>query len=332
MLIVCGSSTSWITDKIINSKGGLFNRITAEIALLPFTLRECEQFYHDNGIVIDRYDQLQAYMVFGGIPYYMSLFRKGLSLAQNIDALCFSKHGQLRNEFDRLFNSLFVNPEANKSIIRQLYKRKEGMLRSEISEAANISSGGGLSIILRGLEESNFIVTYHNYKGYKRDLYYRLADPFCLFYLHFMESGITTDESFWSTNLQTGSLNAWHGLAFENTCFAHIPQIKEALGISGVHTETAPWRSKQKEDGAQIDMLIDRSDRVINVCEMKFSVDEFVISKGYDRELRHKMALFAEETGTKKALHLTLVTTYGLKHNEYFGRVQKIVTMDDLFR
>lgn len=332
MLIVCGSSTSWILDKIINNKGGLFNRITSEIALQPFTLKECEEFYQSRDIVIDRYDQLQAYMIFGGIPYYMALFRKGLSLAQNIDVLCFSKHGQLRNEFDRLFNSLFVNPESNKTIIRQLYKRNEGFLRQEISSETKIPSGGGLTTLLKGLEESNFIVSYNNYKGYKRDLYYRLVDPFCLFYLFFMDNGKTTDEHYWSNNLQTGKLNSWRGFAFENTCFAHIQQIKEALGIAGVYTETAPWRSKQKNDGAQIDMLIDRSDRVINICEMKYSVDDFLITKSYDKELRHKMSLFTSETNCKKALHLTLVTTYGLKRNEYSGRVQKVITMDDLFK
>jgi AAA+ ATPase superfamily predicted ATPase len=330
MLIVCGSSTSWINDHIINNHGGLYNRITSEIELLPFTLKESEEFYNSRGMMIDRYDMLQAYMIFGGIPYYMSLLRKGQSLAQNIDELCFSRRGQLSDEFDRLFNSLFVNPEDNKALIRLLFRRKSGMMRSEIASATG-GSNGRLTTLLKGLVAGNFISTYRNYGASKRETYYKLTDAFCLFYLSFMDGGKTTDEHFWSNNLLTGSLNAWRGLAFENLCFAHIAQIKTALGIAGVHTETMPWKSKAKEDGAQIDMVIDRDDRVINVCEMKFSTDDYVITRSYDRELRHKLTLFAEETKTRKSLHLTLVTTYGLKRNEYFGRVQRVVTMDDLF-
>ncbi|MGI6223510.1 MAG: AAA family ATPase [Prevotella sp.] len=330
MLVVCGSSTSWINDNIINNHGGLYNRITAEIALQPFTLKECEDFYIDRGIMMDRYDMLQSYMIFGGVPYYMSLMRKGLSLAQNIDELCFSKRGQLRYEFDRLFNSLFVNPEANKSLVRLLFKRKAGMKRNEIISESNKISGGGLTNILKGLEAGNFITTYRNYGASKREIFYKLTDFFCLFYLNFMDEK-TTDEHYWSSNLLTGSLNAWRGLAFENLCFAHVEQLKTALGIAGVHTETMPWRSKNQEDGAQIDMLIDRDDRVINVCEMKFATDDYVITRNYDRELRHKLTLFSEETKTRKSLHLTLVTTYGLKQNEYSGKVQRIITMNELF-
>lgn len=280
---------------------------------------------------MDRYDMLQAYMVFGGVPYYMSLMRKGLSLAQNIDELCFNKRGQLREEFDRLFNSLFVNPEANKSIVRLLFKRKAGLKRAEIVSEAGRNSGGGLTTILKGLKAGNFITTYRNYGATKRDVYYKLSDPYCLFYLNFIDGDKTTDEHYWSNNLLTGELNAWRELAFENLCFAHTSQIKTALGIAGVHTETIPWKSKAQKDGAQIDMLIDRDDRVINVCEMKFSTDDYVITQSYDRELRHKLTSFAEETKTKKSLHLTLVTTYGLQRNEYSGKIQHLVTMDDLF-
>lgn len=332
MLIACGSATAWMTSKIINSHGGLFNRITCEIGLEPFTLKECELFYDSRGLSMDRYDQLQAYMIFGGIPYYLSLLRKGLSLSQNVDALCFSRRGQLRGEFNRLFSSLFVNPEANKNLIRLLHKRRYGMLRGELALSGGFKSGGGLSSLLNGLEQSGFVTSSRYYKGAKREVYYRLVDPFCQFYLTFIDQDKTNDPHFWSNNLTTGKLNAWRGLAFENTCFAHIAQIKAALGIAGVHAEAAPWRSKQTDDGAQIDMLIDRADRVVNICEMKYCNDDFVITSSYDRELRHKMALFAQETNCKKALHLTLITTYGLKHNIYWGRVQRLITMDDLFQ
>lgn len=332
MLIVCGSSTSWVTDKLINSKGGLFNRITCEIVLQPFSLKECEEYYRSNDIVMDRYDQLQSYMIFGGVPYYISRFQKGMSLAQNIDFLCFAKGAQLRDEFDRLFNSLFVNPEAGKNVVRKLFARKDGLLRKDIAGKAGIPSGGGLSAMLRGLEESGFVLSYNNFNGSAKDLYYKLADPFCLFYLTFLDGRKSADEGYWSNMLSTPKLNAWRGLSFENTCFAHIPQIKTALGIAGVHTEAAPWRSRQREDGAQIDMVLDRDDRVTNICEMKFTGDDFTITKSYDKDLRHKMTLFAEETRSRKALHLTIVTTYGLHRNEYSGKVQNVITMDDLFK
>jgi hypothetical protein len=204
------------------------------------------------------------------------------------------------------------------------------MKRNEIISESNKISGGGLTNILKGLEAGNFITTYRNYGASKREIFYKLTDFFCLFYLNFMDEK-TTDEHYWSSNLLTGSLNAWRGLAFENLCFAHVEQLKTALGIAGVHTETMPWRSKNQEDGAQIDMLIDRDDRVINVCEMKFATDDYVITRNYDRELRHKLTLFSEETKTRKSLHLTLVTTYGLKQNEYSGKVQRIITMNELF-
>ena len=331
MLIACGSSTSWIVDKIINNKGGLYNRITFEMTIRPFTLRECELFYKNRNIIMDRYDQLQAYMIFGGIPYYMSLLRKGLGLAQNVDALCFDPRGQLRMEFDRLFNSLFVNPEDNRKIIRALSKKRKGLLRSEISYETGIPTGGGLTNLLKSLQASDFIITYTTYKGSKRDTYFKLADHFCLFYLYFMD-GQTNNHHFWSSNLTTPQLNAWRGFSFEAVCFSHIPQIKAALGISDVQTEVFPWISKQKKDGAQIDMLIVRKDHVINICEMKYSTDKFTITRTYDEELRHKLTLFEEETKNRMALHLTLITTYGLTNNEYAGHVQRLITMDDLFK
>jgi AAA+ ATPase superfamily predicted ATPase len=332
MLVVCGSATSWIGDKILNNKGGLFNRTTFEIRLRPFTLKECADFYKERQIVMDQYDQLQAYMIMGGIPYYMSLLRKEWSLAQNVDELFFAKDAKLRIEFDRLFNSLFANPELNKDLIRHLGKKRSGLTRTEIMEKVGLMSGGRLSDMLRMLEASDFITTCRSYKGAVRDTRYILTDAFCLFYLYFMDKNKTTNERFWQDNLHSASLNAWRGYAFERVCFSHVWQIKNALGISGVQTEVMPWRSKQQDDGAQIDMVIDRDDRVINICEMKFCRDDFTITKSYDKELRHKLELFSNETKTRKALHLTLVTTYGVSRNEYSGKVQNVVTMDDLIK
>ncbi len=332
MLIICGSSMSWISDKIINNKGGLFNRTSYEIKLHPMTLKECEEFYNDRNIVMDRYDQLQAYMITGGIPYYLSLLKKGQSLAKNIDDLCFDTDAKLKSEFTRLFRSIFSNSEACMKIVRLLGKKREGFSRREISDKSNVPYGGGLSDALAALESSGFITSCIPYGSSSRDMKYKLVDSFCLFFLSFMDKKKTNNPRFWQDNLLSPSLNAWRGFAFENMCFSHLPQIKAALGISGVHSEASSWRGSNEGEGAQIDMVIDRADRVINLCEMKYSGDDFRIDKSYDRELRRKVEVFVADTKTRKTLHLTMVTTYGLAENEYSGRIQNVITMEDLFR
>ncbi|MBQ3657905.1 MAG: AAA family ATPase [Bacteroidales bacterium] len=329
-LIVCGSATSWISNKLLNNTGGLYGRSTCEMQIVPFTLKECEKFYQKKGIVLDRYDQLQAYMITGGIPYYMSYFQKGLSLAQNIDQLFFFSDGKLVNEFERLYGSLFVDSEKYMAVVKALSTRREGLTRKEIAEKLSLNSGGGLTEILRGLQASNFIISYTYFGASSRDTRYKLVDLFSLFYLYFNDLPKTHNRSFWADNLNSPQLNAWRGYAFEEVCYVHQDQIKHALGISGVQTEIMPWR-KTSTPGVQIDMLINRDDRVINVCEIKFSNGMYTITKDYDLKLRQKVEVFMTETKIKKNPHLTLITTYGLTPNEYSGHVQKCITMDSLF-
>lgn len=333
MLVVCGSATSWMSDKIIQTKGGLYGRTTYEMHLAPFTLGECEDYFKNEGIVMDRYDQLQCYMIMGGIPYYLSYLNKGYSLAQNIDYLFFHKEGKLRHEFDRLYASLFTSPDNYVKVVRLLANRREGYTRSEIAKATGISYGGGLTNILKSLEVSDFIMSYHYYHHSSREVYYKLTDLYTLFYLYFIDKKGSNNPNFWSDNLLSPSLNAWRGITFEEVCFVHRNKIKEALGIGSVQTEISPWRSQaDTKERAQIDMLIDRADRIINVCEMKFTATDFLIDRRYDVELRRKLEVFATETNQRKALHTTLVTTYGLTSNEYSNRIQRVVTMDALFR
>ncbi len=238
-LIVCGSATSWIANKLLNNTGGLYGRSTYEMQILPFSLRECELFYKKRGLVLDRYDQLQAYMITGGIPYYLSYFEKGLSLPQNIDAMFFATNGKLKNEFERLYSSLFVDSQRYISVVRALSQRRDGLTRNEISKKLGLSSGGGLTEILRTLEASNLILSYPIFQGSRRDVRYKLVDLFSLFYMYFMESHTTGSPNFWSENFKSPQLNAWRGFAFEEVCYVHQNQIKQALGIAGVHTETA---------------------------------------------------------------------------------------------
>lgn len=331
MLVVCGSAASWVNDHLLNNTGGLYGRTTREIHLSPFTLSESEQYFVSRGIVMDHYDLLQCHMILGGIPYYMSYFDKGKSLSQNIDQLFFSKGSKLQTEFERLFKSLFVDSEKYISIVKFLGKRREGYTRKEIVEATELSSGGGLTSILQSLEASDFIVKYIPFYGTARDTHYRLTDLFTLFYLYFIESRKALNATFWQDNQHSPSLHAWRGLAFEEVCYLHQDNIKRALGISGVQCEVLPWRCKDKDDHTQIDMIIDRADRVVNVCEIKFSTGPFLIDKAYDADLRRKIQSLLIHTKMKKNPHLTFITTYGLKQNAYSGHVQSVVGMDELF-
>ena len=332
MVIVCGSAISWMQDVLINNHGGLYNRVTYEINLKPFNLSECEQFLMDNNINYSRYDIVQSYMVFGGIPFYLGYMDSRYSLAQNINRLFFSEKGRLKHEFDRLFDSIFVNPEVSKSIVRFLYTKNAGYTRKEIVDSNILTNGGRLTSHLNSLIACNFIIKYVPFGLGKRQECYKLVDPFCLFYLHFIEGQTKLNEKQWEQSIGTPPINTWRGLAFENVCFNHIEQIKKALGISGVISSTSPW-SKRSDDetGAQIDLLIERNDNVINMCEMKFYRDAFVVNKDYYRTLLRRQDMILERVSPRIAVHSTLITTFGLKKNEYSNAFNNVITLDDLF-
>ena len=332
MLIVCGSATSWIQDNLVNSYGGLYDRVNAEIQLSPFTLHETEQLLKSEEVTLSRYDILQLYMAVGGIPMYLSYVQPGLSPAQIIDNLYFNRKAKLKDEFERLFNSLFRSPEPYKSIIRLLAKRQSGYSREEISKKTGIVAGKSLSQVLRTLEASDFIERYKPFENSKRDLQYRLIDPFCLFYLDQVE-GRGRGEHYWRDNENRPSLNPWRGRAFENACLSHIEQVKAALGISGVSSENSPWtmRGIDGQKGMQIDLIISRSDRVVNLCEMKFVNTEFEVKNDYEMKLRERLQWMIDHVSKRHNVQMTLVTTYGLKYGLHSGIFQRSVTMDSLF-
>ena len=330
LLIACGSATSWIIKNIFKNRGGLHNRVTARIALEPFTLKECEEYYRANGFVLSREQMIESYMVFGGVPYYLDMFHRRLGLVQNIDRLCFARQGALRAEFDELYHSLFKNAERHVSIVRTLARRRGGLTRAEISAKSRVANGGTLTKTLEELEACGFIRKYREYSKRKNEATYQLIDPFTLFYLHFMED--QTNEHFWSENYQGTMVRAWEGYAFELVCLLHVDQIRASLGVQGVAFDVSSWRSAHTEPGAQIDLVIDRRDGVINLCEMKFWRESYEISRKYDEELRHKREAFLAETGTHKSLHLTMVSPYGVKHNAYWQTIQGEITAEDLFR
>ena len=334
VLIVCGSATSWIISKLINNYGGLHNRLTRQIHLKPFSLHECELYANARELKMTRMQVLQTFMVLGGVPYYWSFLRKGYSWSQNIDSLFFVENADLRNEFDALYSSLFRNPEPYVQIVTAMSKKKVGMTRGEVANALGQDHGGTLSKILKDLELCGFIRSYTSIGKSKKDTLYQLFDNFTLFYFRFVDGNTIKDPQFWSRSIGGTVYNAWCGLAFERVCFQHVEQIKRALGISGVMSSVYSWvyRPMSKdESGIQIDMLIDRNDGVIDLCEIKFSQGKYEIKKKYADELRQKEAIFQSKTETRKAVFTVMITTEGLVDNEYAADVQNQVLADDLF-
>jgi len=272
-------------------------------------------------------------MIMGGIPYYLEQLEKEYGLYQNIDNLFFSKNAVLKDEFEKLYSSLYKTPAKYVEYIKILAKKRKGITREDLLKELKIKDGGTITKILDELELCGFITKNNNFVTPKRNRLYQVTDFFSLFYLNFLHNKHITDERYWTNNLNKPAQNSWAGYSFELLCQSHLQQIKQKLGISGVATYTASWRSKNdaESDGCQIDMLIDRSDGIINLCEIKFTNKPFVITKSYDAILRNKLGTFIEETNTQKAIHTTMITTYGVKHNQYWGNIQSEVTFEDIY-
>ncbi len=327
LLIVSGSATSWMLNKLINNHGGLYNRVTYEIKLEAFTLKECREFLEYKNVKLSDYDITQAYMIVGGIPYYLEYFSKEMSLAQNIDNLFFSRTAKLKFEFGRLFASTFNNPSPLMAIVRMLNTKSMGYTRKEIAKGLQRTDNEQFSKDLMTLEASSFILRYVPFGAKKNEKYYKLLDPFCIFYLNFVENREILSEEFWKENVASQSIVTWRGFAFENVCFNHIPQIKKALGISGVTTCYSAWADRE----TQIDLLIRRKDNIMNMCEIKFYNSEFTVTKSYYEKLKEREVILADYIPKRMAIHTTLVTTFGLKYNNYSSVFSNTITLDDLF-
>lgn len=334
LLIVCGSATSWIINKLIKNHGGQRGRVTAKIFIQPFTLSECERYARAFKLGMSRRQIVEAYMVMGGIPFYWSYLDRTKSLAQNIDDLVFNPNGELYDEFDALYASLFKNPEAYVQAITILGKKKAGMTREELIKEG-MDDNGKLTKILAELEYCGFIRKYNTIGFKKKNAVFQLIDPYTLFYFKFIAKNTRGDKHFWSVNQNTPLYYNWCGLAFERVCFAHEEQILHALGISGVSTAFYSWRTTADENtgsGAQIDLVIDRTDGVINLCEIKFTKEPFTVNADDESNLETKIARLSEESRTDKAIHLVLISAKGLKKNEYSSIFQNIITLEDLFK
>ena len=296
----------------------------------PFTLRETELFLKSKNIIFNRHQIIELQMILGGIPYYLEAITKGKSLAQNIDEICFEKNGLLQDEFHNLYASLFKNHENHIQIIEALSKKNIGLNRNDILNTTKIKDGGSFSKILEELEQSGFIRKYYYFGTAKKLGLYQLVDFYSLFYFNFLNNN--KQEDYWSVNIDNPKHRAWSGYSFELLCLMHSNQIKKALGISGVQTNLSSWKSKNPDMQVQIDLLFDRRDQVVTICEMKYSLNKFTIDKKYAENLRNKIGVLKFETKTKSAVHLAMITTYGVQENEYyFDLVQNNITMDSLF-
>ena len=340
IMIICGSSASWIIRNIINNKGGLHGRVTRKIRLLPFTLLETENYLKSRHIELDKKQIIDIYMAMGGVPKYLTYVARGKSAAQVINEVCFSLNGGLHNEFNNLYKSLFENYEHHIAIVKVLSKAVEGLTKDELLDKAKLTSGGSSSRIISDLIDAGFLIYVPSFDKKKVGGIFRLIDEYSLFYLTWIaensEVGLeNVDPEFWIKKHSTPKWKAWSGCAFESLCLKHIQKIKKALGISGISTIESGWRylpQKATHQGAQIDLVIDRTDKCINLCEMKYSDSEFIIEKPYVENLINKKNVFRELTGTTKTLFTTLVTTYGVKKNtHYLSVVDNQLTMKDLF-
>jgi uncharacterized protein len=334
VVVICGSSASWMIQKIVNDRGGLHNRITRRIFLKPFTLAETELYLQSRNINLDRYHILQLFMAMGGIPHYLKEIEAGKSATQNIDDICFSEAGLLRDEFSNLFSSLFDNSANHIAVIRALAKSRQGIDRNTLISMANLSNGGTVTLVLEELQQSGFIEMYTPFGKKTKDKLYRLTDEYTLFYLQFIENQDIGESGLWRELSQTQAYKIWCGYAFESICLKHLPQIKKALSIGGVYSTASSFLKKgtETEKGMQIDLVLDRNDRTINLFEMKFYTDTFAITKDYAQNLMHKKRQFQADTQTRKHLFLTLVTTFGILPNQHsIGLIDQVLTHDALF-
>lgn len=329
-LVACGSATTWMTDKLLGGRGGLHNRVTRSIRLAPFTLAETKKLLEYQGIKWNNRQILDCYMTFGGIPYYISMLRKKLSLVQNVDELLFSASAPLRTEYDFMFSSLYDDAVSYKRIVELLSQKAKGMTRKEIIDSLGLIDNGNLSTILKNLCNCDIVSRYSAFGKKERDMIYQLSDLFTLFHLRFVEDYNGHDTSHWSNIMEAASTRVWKGYAFEQVCFIHFPQIKKALGINGMQSDICSWSYRSEDGGAQIDMVVNRADQTINLCEIKYSTSQYEIKKNYSEWLHERRELFRDVTHTKKALHLTMVTTNGLKSNQYSGDINSEISLEEL--
>ncbi|MFK7784489.1 MAG: ATP-binding protein [Crocinitomicaceae bacterium] len=335
LLVVCGSAAAWMIDHIVNAKGGLHNRITKLITLQPFTLSETKEFLQSREIKMSNYQIVQLYMTLGGIPHYLEQLQKGKSAVQNIQEICFNRNGALNSEFDNLYSALFDNAQNHIAVIKALASKSKGLDRKEILSKTNIKDGGWFSSLLTELETSGFITSLRPLEKKKKDTLFRLTDEFTLFYLTFMQGKRNTDSNYWIGMSQTQEYKIWCGYAFENVCAKHISSLKKALGIGGIQAEVSSFLHRKNDKyhkGFQVDLLIDRKDDVLTICEMKFYSDEYKITSDYAKKIHTRREGMKALNSPKKHVEVVFISTFGVVDNEQRSDyVDHDLKMDVLF-
>lgn len=340
-LIICGSLASWIIKNIINNTGGLYNRVTYRLALQPFDLYETECFLKNNGVQLTDQQITSIYMVTGGIPLYLEQIKKGLSANQNIDRVCFSSNGLLTNEIEELFKSLFSNSDIFIKLTREIAKHRYGITKSDLSKILDISQSGRLVERLKELEDAGFIMAFLPYQHREKGMYFRVIDEYTLFYFRWIEPNLRSirrlvkPKGFWLEKAQGNAYKSWCGYAFESICYKHINLIMRKLNLKPSALPFT-WRYAPKKgdntNGAQVDLLFDREDDAITLCEIKYTDSPFMVDKEYAQKLRKRIAIFKKKTRTKKQLFLALISANGLTKSMYLeDMVSGMVKLEDLF-
>lgn len=333
ILVICGSATSWITKKVINDPGGLHNRVTEIIHLKPFTLSETSEFLRNKNIKLTNQEVARVYMAIGGIPFYLEKIRKGESFAVAIERICFAPNGILKNEYRNLYQALFNNSEVHQKIVSVLASHPYGLTHQQIISKSKVSGTGSYHRAIEELIISDFVIELTDYKKRKRGSVYKLVDEYSNFYHRFIKPNPRYSKGIWQQLASAQPYKIWAGYAFETLCYRHIDEIKKALGIESVYTEIsgAIIPSSANEEGAQIDLVIDRNDNTINLCEIKFHNSKFTITKDYYQKLIKIRERFIEVSKTKKQVFWTFITTNGIADNEYARElVDSEVVLEDL--
>lgn len=330
ILIVCGSAASWMIKNIVNNKGGLHNRLTKQIHLKPFTLSETQKYLHYNKIDLTNSQILEIFMATGGVPHYLNYVKKGQSSVQFINEQFFHPNGELRLEFTRLFQSLFDNYELHMKIVNFLSTHPFGKTQSDILAKLNLKSGGTFSKTLDELEKSGFIIFTPQLNQKKKDGVYRIFDEYCLFYLQWVSplKSHIIDKLFWQKQFGKPKYNSWAGFAFECICLKHSSQIIKALGISGLTVQSYSFHNQK----TQIDLILDRSDRTMNLCEIKYYNSVYKMPSDEASKISNRKNILTDNIKKNRQIFVTLITPEKSEKNKYYlGTVDNEINLQDLF-
>lgn len=330
LVIICGSATSWVIDHLLESADDLAARVTESIFLEPFTLGESERYFNDRGFGWDRETIIETHMVFGGLPFFFSLMHPHLSLWENIDRLCLAPRAQLKNETMMLLESTMRRSRVYVDLFALLARHKYGVRKQAAFEALGYSSGQFAAATQEAIK-CGYIREYRNLGKPQRPKYLQLVDPFILFHYHLIDPPKAEAPKCWSDFVaDQGRYSNWRGNAFEIVCLYHVRQLKAALGIGGISTKEYPWMSGSGAGGAQIDLVIERADRVIDLCEMKFTSGPFELTREAERELVRKREVYRRETDTRYACKIVLVSVSGTT-GTCDGEIAQQLDVNDLF-